>query len=230
MLIKTKAIVLSRMKYSEADLIVRLYTEENGLVSIIVKGGRKKTKKSKAAFFQPLNILELSLQLKATRELHYAPDVDYAYKLIYLHTDMQKMALSFFLAEITYKALSYHEQDKKMYAFLEQSILQLNISEKSLANFHLVFLLKLAQLLGFGLTAEEDSLMAFRLSLSQNLPEDLEKRVLELHCAYDEAPKIRLNAEERRLVLNSLLDYYYFHHESMTKIQSLEVLSSLFHE
>ncbi|MEP5133031.1 DNA repair protein RecO, partial [Nonlabens ulvanivorans] len=54
MLTRTPAIVLSTVKYGEADLIARLYTRELGTQSYMLKGVRKSRKgKLRIAFFQP---------------------------------------------------------------------------------------------------------------------------------------------------------------------------------
>ena len=58
--ISSKAIVISTIKYSDTSLIVRLYTEEVGLVSFLLKGVLKSKKgKLRTAYFQPLNQLSI---------------------------------------------------------------------------------------------------------------------------------------------------------------------------
>lgn len=45
-MIKTRAIVLHRFPYSDSSFIVKALTEESGIVSFIVKGGKKKNLRS----------------------------------------------------------------------------------------------------------------------------------------------------------------------------------------
>jgi DNA repair protein RecO (recombination protein O) len=53
MISKTNAIVLSKIKYSDNDLIVKCYTEQFGVVSFLLKGVLKSKKgKVKVAFFK----------------------------------------------------------------------------------------------------------------------------------------------------------------------------------
>ena len=55
MIISTKAIVLSKLKYKDNDLIVKCYTESKGVVSFMVKNAfSSKKSKLKPAYFQPL--------------------------------------------------------------------------------------------------------------------------------------------------------------------------------
>ena len=42
MLIKTRSIALHRFAYSDSSFIVKALTEESGIISFIVKGGKRK--------------------------------------------------------------------------------------------------------------------------------------------------------------------------------------------
>jgi len=59
MLIKTRGIVLQQFKYLDSSLIVKIYTEELGLQSYMVKGSRSKKSTQKPAYFQPLSLIDL---------------------------------------------------------------------------------------------------------------------------------------------------------------------------
>ena len=67
--ISSKAIVISTIKYSDTSLIVRLYTEEVGLVSFLLKGVLKSKKgKLRTAYFQPLNQLSIIFSLSRKKK------------------------------------------------------------------------------------------------------------------------------------------------------------------
>lgn len=60
MLVSTKAIVLSAVKYGDSSLIVKCFTELSGVKSYLVKGVLSaKRGKIKPAYFQPLSQLEV---------------------------------------------------------------------------------------------------------------------------------------------------------------------------
>ena len=59
MLVKTRGIVLSYLKYRETSVIVRIYTEQLGLQSYVVNGVRKAKPPGRIALFQPFTLLEL---------------------------------------------------------------------------------------------------------------------------------------------------------------------------
>ena len=101
MIISTKAVILSKLKYKDHDLIVRAYTASNGVVSFLVKGAfsSKKTK-IKPAYFQPLSLLQLEIDYKNNRDLHYIKNVRLQQVYSTLHTDILKSTVVIFLAEI----------------------------------------------------------------------------------------------------------------------------------
>jgi DNA repair protein RecO (recombination protein O) len=67
MIVSTKAIVLSKLKYKDHDLIVKCYTASNGVMSFLVKGTFSSKKgKLKPAYFQPLSMLQIEVDIKIT--------------------------------------------------------------------------------------------------------------------------------------------------------------------
>lgn len=230
MIIKTKAVVLSRMNYSESDLIIRLYTKDKGLISVIQKNVRK-SKKKITGFFQPLNILEIELNYLDKRELQYVKEYSNAYKLKDIHFDFNKTAISFFLAELTYKSIGQIEKDTELYEFIEKSILYLDAIENNTSNFHLIYMVKLAGYLGFGLSEIKD-INHLLLSVLQKLPNKdlIDKFLVVIETNYIEMNNIKLNKNERTELLDILLKFYYTQIETMTSIKSLEVLSAVFND
>ena len=59
-IVNTKAIVLSSLKYGETSLIVKCYTQEEGVKSYLIRGVLKQKKTGiKVAHFQPLTQLTI---------------------------------------------------------------------------------------------------------------------------------------------------------------------------
>ena len=54
---KSRAIALSYLKQGESSIIAKIFTEEKGLQSFIVKGVRAKKSKKKLGFFNHCNYL-----------------------------------------------------------------------------------------------------------------------------------------------------------------------------
>src|SRR5690554_7348769 len=75
MIVKTKAIVFSAIKYAEADLIVTCFTETDGVKSYLLRNILKSRRSPlKPSYFQPLSQLELVANHKHKGTLDYIRD------------------------------------------------------------------------------------------------------------------------------------------------------------
>ena len=98
MLMKTNAIVLSKLKYRDNDLIIKCYTSQRGVVSYLLRGVLKSTKgSSKTAYYQPLSQLDLEESYKPNQSLQFIKEVKLAAVYTSLHTDILKSAIVMFL-------------------------------------------------------------------------------------------------------------------------------------
>ena len=62
MIISSSAIVLSKLKYRDNDLIIKLLVRELGVTSFIVRAG---SKKNKTNYFQQLSLLEIEFDFNS---------------------------------------------------------------------------------------------------------------------------------------------------------------------
>lgn len=69
-MIKSRAIVLHRFPYSDSSWIVKVLTEECGIVSFIVKGGKRKDSPFKGAL-DPLSLSEIVFRQNPNAELQF---------------------------------------------------------------------------------------------------------------------------------------------------------------
>ena len=121
MLINSEAIVLSKIKYKDFDLIVKCYTKHRGTVSYLVRGGLKnsKSKVSKSVYFQPLSQLQIIERYKVGQSLQFFKEIKSGYIYKSLHTNIYKSAIVLFLSEVLNTALKEEEQNEGLYEFLE---------------------------------------------------------------------------------------------------------------
>ena len=112
MLITTNAIVLTKIRFNDNDLIVKCYTNDKGITSYILKGILKSKKNNKKiAYFQPLSQLQLETDYKENRSLQYIKDLKSNFLYTSLHTNILKSAIAMFIAEILAQALKEEEQN-----------------------------------------------------------------------------------------------------------------------
>ena len=145
MIISSSAIVLSKLKYRDNDLIIKLFVRELGITSFIVRGG---SKKNKTNYFQQLSLLEIEFDFNSKRNLHYFKDFESKYNLKTIHTNFKKMGVIIFLSEVLSKILIHQQKDYQLYDFIEDAI---KYYDKDIFSptFHIVFLINLSKFLGF---------------------------------------------------------------------------------
>jgi len=149
MILSTKGVVLHCMDYSETSIIVRVYTEQLGLQSYIVKGVRKKGARMKRNLFTPLSIISLVASHKEGEGLRIMRDATCEFQLNNIATDISKMAVSIYLGELLTRAISAQMSDTSLYQFIENTVLSLNQATESIAGFPLAFTIGLTRFMGF---------------------------------------------------------------------------------
>jgi DNA repair protein RecO (recombination protein O) len=231
MLSRTRAIVVKTTKYSDNSLIVKLYTELHGLKTYIVGGVHGK--KSKAALFMPLSLLEIVANHKEKNKLIRPKEIGVSEPLQQVHSDIQKSSLLLFLNEVIYKSVKEEEQNPELFSFLFTSILELEHSSDSIANFHIAFLLKFTQHLGFYPHGKfNDSSRFFNLQegvfSSEKTNDTLDEKTSKvLYECLNESYVSLINRDTRKGILDRILQFYAYHIHGFGTIKSLEVLHEI---
>ncbi len=242
MIEKTAGIILHSLKYSETSIIARVYTREAGLQSYLVPGVRKAKSRFKKNLFQPLSIVELVAYHKARGGLQHIKEISCPQPYDSLPYTITKTSVAVFLAEILNHALKNQETNIPLYDFLADAFRQLDQTSGNIANFHLVFLVRLSRYLGFNPRDNHDRHHRFfniREGLFQNRIDDpdycLDERLSLVFLQFinsEPSPKQELNIikDDRKLLLQKLIDYYRYHLEGMPEIKSHQVLETVLGE
>jgi len=237
-LVKTNAIVLSKIKYRDNDLIVKCYTKQRGIVSYLVRGALKATKgSSKSIYFQPLTLLAIEGHVKPNSSLQSIKEVKLDCLYLTLHTNILKSAIVMFLAEVLSSVLKEEEQNEPLYHYLENTLQWLD-HESEFSNFHLLFLLNLTKYLGF--YPDDQNRTAGYFNLSNGLFESIKDELYAisgdnlnilrqlLGINFDGLNTIKLNSKQRQSFLNMILLYFELHLGNFKKPRSLEVFNQVF--
>ncbi|SRX52461.1 DNA repair protein RecO [Aequorivita sp. CIP111184] len=238
MVVATKAIVFSAIKYSEADLIVSCFTEVAGIKSYLLRNILKSKKgKLKASYFQPLTQLEIIAEHKNKGTLEYIKEAKVFQPYQTLHTDIIKSGLVMFLSEMLRNCIREEEANTELYGFLENSLLWLDQNDE-VANFHIFFLLQLSMYLGFypdatNIEAKYFNIMEGNFQAVNTNNYCLEGQQIEnfknfFTVDFEFINKIKLSKNERQNLLELVLSYYSFHVQGYQKPKSLAVLNQLF--
>jgi len=239
MLHKTKGIVFHHVQYSETSIIVKIFTEDFGLQSYIVKGIRSKHSKTKLALFQPLNLLDLIVYHRENKSINYLREVKVAFPYHSIPVDMLKRSILLFLDELLVKAVKEESANKSLFDWLYHSLTWLDLSDKNLVNFHLIFTLQLTRMLGFYPKRNTDNdWRVFDLregNFSKKTPEHPEyisgeiaqKLANLLETTLETPANLQLSTAERRQLLDTLLAYYRLHIPSFGELKSVKVLKEI---
>lgn len=238
MLQKTKGIVFQHVQYSETSIIVKIFTEVFGLRSYIVKGIRSKHSKTKLALFQPLNLLDLVVYQKENKSINYLREVKVSFPYHSIPVDMFKRSILLFLDELLVKSIKEESANKALFDWLYHSLTWLDLSDKNLINFHLIFTLQLTRMLGFypKKTFENRNIFDLREGLFTDTKpdhpnfisgEEASKFSGLLETNLESPYNLELTTAERRKLLETLIFYYQLHIPSFGEMKSLKVLKQI---
>ncbi|MEP1034306.1 DNA repair protein RecO [Ekhidna sp.] len=223
MIVKSKGIVLSYMKYGDTSIIVRIFTEEGGYGSYIVNSIRSQKSKKSIGHFQPFTILDLVLYVKETRDLQRISEFKSHYPLHNIHQDLIKSSITLFLTEVVSKLLqSEQSPNPELYVFAEESIKAFDEIVKGVGNFHLQFLLKMGPFLGYAID-DIDNLFS---STDKLVPTNENHEIMDSLMKEPYGYEVKMTRESRSTMLDTILEYYQ-HHAHISKPKSLEVLRSI---
>ena len=241
MLHKTNGIALKTTNYSESSIVAHVYTESFGMQAYLINGAKKHKAKISSNLFQPLHPLDLVVYHKETSGLNRIKEVRQVPVLRDIPMNIQKSSVAIFINEILYKVLREQSGDPYLFHFVLQSILWLDESESPLANFHIVFLVKLSRFLGFlPLQPAHHHYPYFDLMggvFSNSLP--AHSYVLQephtslfytfLSTSYEKASAVKISKIDRKYLLEKILEFYKLHTENFGIVNSMYVLEEIFH-
>lgn len=239
MLHKTRAIVFKTTDYGESSVIVQLFTEKFGLQSYIVNGVKKPRAKITQNMLQPLHLLDVVVYHKGTNNIQRIAELKNSPVLLSIPYDVIKSCIAIFLNEVLYKAVRQQGADESLFGFVFSSIEWLDHQTEGLANFHLLFLIQLTRYLGFYpdttfasgadyfdmkngafLRYKPDGFSFLSAPHTQNF-------YALLQCNFEDCPQLKLTNDDRRYLLNKLLEYYALHIEGFGNIRSQGVLEEV---
>ena len=236
MQVKTKAIVLSSLKFQEKSLIVRCFTQSHGLKSYFVRDAFSSRKSNqKIAYFQPMTVLDIEAVHKNKGTLENFKEIKIASPFHSIHSDIYKSTIVMFISEILHHSIHEEEKNEHLFTFLETALEWLD-NHDEIANFHLILMLETTKYLGFYPDISDIDMPFFEMtegvfnpfhaisSLTEH-ETNLFKKLIDLR--FDNDQKV-FHVIERQIILKILIDYYSFHLDGFKKPKSLDVLKEVF--
>jgi DNA repair protein RecO (recombination protein O) len=240
MLEKTRGIILHQIKYTDSGIVAQLYTRKFGRQSFLIKGMRNRKAGKHNILFQPMFILDLEMNYKASHEMQVLKEFSVSFTPYNIHSNIKKSCVAIFLGEVLTSVLKEESPHQDMFDYIEKSIIYFDSCKEGFANFHIAFLAGLSSFLGFEpgpRTNICDSFFDMSNGIFVPTPpvhgnyanKEVSKVLAEFFVAsYDTIGNIILTGTMRNEVLETLVRYYSLHLPGLKKINSLEVLKEVF--
>lgn len=237
-ILSTKAIVLSAIKFGDTSLVVKCFTEKEGIKSYLLKGVLTSKKgKLRSAYFQLFNQLEIIASHNNKGNLNSIREVRVIHSYQTIHQSVVKQSIVLFLSEVVASVIKEEEQNVSLYQYLETTVIWLD-THQSVSNFHLLFLLKLSNFLGFYPNISQHNLSAFSLLQGTFTESIYDKQLITgqelklfkklLHANFDTIATLQFSKKERQVLLRILIQYFELHLNGFNKPKSLDVLEIVF--
>ncbi|RAU84497.1 DNA repair protein RecO [Pontibacter arcticus] len=234
MLVKTRGLVLSTIKFRETSIIAKVYTEALGMQSYIVNGVRRKGSGSRIALFQPFTLLDMVVYTSHRGGLTRISEYKTAAPFVSIPFDIRKSSILLFLSEVVGRTIKEEEENQPLFQFLFNSILYFDQQTQHFENFHLIFLLELSHHLGFGPSSGTEIVeqVAFSANAQSatSAPSVLDLQAYETYfdqLLQDAGHANIPNGKVRRELLDVLVRYYQLHVDKLGEIKSLAILSEV---
>lgn len=237
---KTRGIVFRNHKYGETSLIVEIYTETKGLRKYIISGVRSPKARTKANLLQLMSLVDIVAYDRDDKDLNRLKEVRSAYLYQSIPFNLRKGTVGLFMTEVARKAIREREANPVLFQFLFERYRFLDLTDESVANYHLAFLIELSTLLGFapaGEWTEATPLFDLREGEFIGSPPGhndylLEEHALLLHQLLESSAahchQLVMTRADRRKLVDQLIHYYRLHLEGMGDVQSHIVLHEVF--
>jgi len=238
MIVSTKAIVLSKIKFKDNDLILKCYTESKGVMSFMVKNAFSSKKgKHKSAYFQPLSMLDIEVDYKNNRNLHYFKNIRLLHSFQSLHTAILKSSVVIFLSELLSAVLREEEANPTLFSYVETALLWFDTVDHS-STFHHKFLVGLTKYIGFYPEITNESFSYFNLEEGKYQKTNNGQYCISgeqlilfnsiLGTKFDELKDKPMNSIQKQELLNMILLYFKLHLQGFKSPKSLAILNQVF--
>ena len=238
MLISTHAIVLTKIKYRDNDLIVKCFTESYGARSYLIRGALKNRKGPfRAAYFQPLSIIAIEAEHKEKRSLQYLRDLKIQSHFESLHSDIEKATVALFLSEVLGSLINEDSPDPQLYEMLSNAFHWFDHQGRC-GYFHLLLLTKLMRYLGCTPEQNQPINQYFDIKSGCFTDTDEENKFVKgevvsdlkfiLGMQFDNSGGWKLSAMRKQALLQLILDYFEQHVPGFRRPKSITILNQVF--
>ncbi len=223
------AIPLKHFPYSESSVIVKCYTQEMGLISVLCRGVKKRSgrKSGQLPLLQP-KLLEAKKSPKS--DLFVLTDSSSLGVFDSCSENPRKIALTFFVSNVAYNLLQPEMSVPGLFDFFGKFMSRLE-TQSVISNIHFTFLNQVALLLGIAPANNYAENRAFFDIPSAAFVDGNENHICFSKCLgvdLDDFSSIQLSSKEKSTAIEIWEKYFSYHLGYYRPSQSLPVLVQLF--
>jgi len=222
MIINTDAIVLHRMKYKNSSLIARLFTKDEGKISIIVNGASKQ-KGNLFGVIEPPNIIKLNYYKRKVGSLQTCKEASFISNNLDIKKDIMKLSISLAIVEIIDKTLHENDMNVHIYNLADKTLNTLNTTNLNPQLILAFFLLHITHHLGFMPELQESGNVTEVPKKIKIILAELNSYTMDNLCDMEND---NLNFLD---IITFLEDYITEHLRLNKKIQSLNMIREIVH-
>tara|TARA_B100000579_G_scaffold418577_1_gene416305 strand:+ start:476 stop:1225 length:750 start_codon:yes stop_codon:yes gene_type:complete len=246
MLISADTIVLRKIIYGESSLIVRLFSRDNGKISVMAKGARR-PKSNFSSILEPMNLINIQYIYKNSRKIQLLKSADLNENLINIRDDFNSLQHGLTIVDIMDKATIEGDSSELLYRLCKSTLVSLNFQKGHCSLIFTFFLIQLSIHSGFMPHLKQCSECFNKLddaivdltsgnfycrSCSKSSKKLITKDAINLFEILSKTHinniySIKYNSESL-VVLNSFLDWYLgFHINSTMNLKSIKMLRDI---
>ena len=158
-IIRTQAIVLRGMDYSETSRIVTLFTREQGKVSVMAKGARR-TKSSYGSTLQPMAYTQVVYYYKPTRTLQMLSESSHVRAFHDLNRRLDKIKIGLRIVELVDALMEEEDPQPAVFAVTLTALDALDRADERIDNLWPFVQLRIARVLGVAPAIDRDKVEA----------------------------------------------------------------------
>ncbi len=236
MLLKTQGIVLQNFKYNDAKHIIKIFTQDKGLLTFIVHVSSGTKSKFKPAFFQTFTLLSIDYQFKDNKSFLSIKEVKCYHPYKTIHVDFLKTTVALFCTELLLKCLVNEDCNYELYDFIECFAKHLDASDAAITHLPNWYALHLTKFLGFfPLMASDGAIGNFFNMIDGVFQDDAPMHVhyvtgdilmsfmALISVSLDQVYLFQIPKVYRTEIQKILLEYYQLHNYPVQNMQSLDV-------
>lgn len=215
MVTKTEGLILKKIEYQESSLILKIFTKDFGIISVIAKGA-KSAKKSAYGILRPLNFIEFQFYHQNNKTLFLLKDYQLKFAPDTKNFGIYKTSLAYFMVEVVSHTTSEElEPEPEKYRYI-MYIFEYLKNHQVYSNFYLCFLIQYVRFLGF------------EISLQMFSSQEIVSIVEHLMIPDSMFKKVEILPGQRKSIYQSLIQFYQFHIPNFKEIQSIQTLEMIF--